>query len=428
MIRALLCLFTLLAFAPASGRAAPAAATEGGAVQAQAGLRALTHVRLWGSEGAWATDATVMWRDGIITYIGQAPPPATAVVQDATGRVLTPGFVETRSFIGTEEIDQEASTRDMDTGSAWAAPAFAPADGFNPASEHIPLCRQEGVTHAITGPEGHVLAGLAHWVQLGTPAEVDRAAAVALWGSVDKSAAAIAGGTRGHLWMRLRGLLEDVRFFDTHGPAWERNQVRTLALEPMHLRTLSQSLRDGIPWVLTANRATDIVQAVEFAQHEHIRLVISGGAEAWQVAPLLARAAVPVIYTPSQQQPSSFDCLGARPDGATLLHNAGVRVILSTNLSVMGMPWLRQQAGMAVAYGLPPQVAMAAITQTPAEVFKKDAEVGSLAKGKPATMVLWSSDPFEMWSTAQTLWIAGETSTQTTRQARLFKRYHRPTP
>ena len=159
----------------------------------------------------------------------------------------------------------------------------------------------------------------------------------------------------------------------------------------MHLRALSQSLRDGTPWVLTANRATDIVQAVDFAQRERIRLVISGGAEAWQVAPLLARASVPVIFTPGQQQPSTFDCLGARPDGATLLHEAGVRVILSTGLSVMGMPWLRQQAGIAVAHGLPPRVAMAAITHTPAEVFKKDGLVGSIAKGKPATMVLWSS-------------------------------------
>ena len=406
--------------------AAPAPASESNATTAPAGLRALAHVRLWTGDGREATDATVAWRDGVITYVGQAPPPPGAIVQDGSGKVLTPGFIETRSFIGTEEIDQEASTRDMDTGQAWAAPAFAPADGFNPASEHIPLCRQEGITHAITGPSGHVLAGLAHWVRLGLPASVARDAPAALWGSVDKSAAEHAGGTRGHLWMRLRGVLEDVRFFDMHAPAWERNQTRPLALDPMHLRAIGQSLRDGTPWVLTANRASDIAAAVAFAQGEHIRLVISGGAEAWQVAPLLAQADVPVILTPSQQQPSSFDCLGARPDGATLLHAAGVKVILSTGLSVMAMPWLRQQAGMAVAHGLAPQAALAAVTQTPALVFNRNEGLGTIGKGKPATMVLWSSDPFELWSVAENVWIAGESVNQTTRQQRLFKRYHRP--
>ena len=390
-------------------------------------LRALTHVRLWSGDGAEATDATVVWRRGVITYVGQGPPPPGALVQDGSGKVLTPGFIETRAFIGSEEVAQEGSTRDMDAGNAWAIPAFAPADGFNPASEHIPLSRQEGITHAITGPSGHVLAGLAHWVRLGVPATVERQAPAALWGSVDKGAATQAGGTRGHLWMRLRGLLEDVRFFDTHALAWERNQARALALEPLHLRALAQSLREGTPWVLTANRASDITQAVAFAQREHIRLVISGGAEAWQVAPLLASADVPVIFTPGEQQPSSFDCLGARPDGATLLHAAGVKVILSTGLSVMAMPWLRQQAGIAVAHGLDPQAAIAAITQVPASVFKKS-DLGSIAKGKPATMVLWSSDPLELWSHAETIWIDGEMPSQVTRQQRLFERYHRPAP
>ncbi len=407
--------------------AAPAPpALSSNEVLPKTGLRALTHVRLWAGDGREASDATVTWRDGVITYVGQGPPPPSAIVQDASGKVLTPGFFETRSFIGTEEIDQEPSSRDMDTGSAWAAPAFAPADGFNPASEHIPLCRQEGITDAITGPSGHVLAGVAHRVRLGMPASVTHGAPAALWGSVDKGAAEQAGGTRGHLWMRLRGLLEDVRFFDTHGPAWEHNQVRALTLEPWHLRALSQALRDHTPWVLTANRASDIAAAVAFAQREHIPLVISGGAEAWQVAPLLAQADVPVIFTPSQQQPSSFDCLGARPDGATLLHAAGVKVILSTGLSVMAMPWLRQQAGMAVAYGLAPQAAVAAITQVPTAVFNQGGGKGVIAKGEPATMVLWSADPFELWSTAEHVWVAGDAAAQKTRQQRLFERYHRP--
>lgn len=408
----LMSLCTVLAFA------------SGTATTAASGVCAITHVTLLAGDGSEATDATVLWRNGVITYIGQGEPPAGAEIINAAGKVLTPGFIESRSVLGLDEIGAESSTRDADAGTAWAMQAFTPADGFNPASVHIPPCRTGGITHAITGPTGHVLSGLAHWVTLAQQPTVDRQAAAALWGGVDKSATPHVGGSRGHLWLHLRQALEDAWFFASHGPAWERNQLRPLSLEAAHLRALWQTVQDGTPWVLTAHRASDISAAVTFAQREGISLVIAGGAQAWQVASMLAQAQVPVIVTPTQQQPHSFDALGARPDAAAMLHRAGVRVILSTDGSLMHMPWLRQQAGIAVAYGMERTAALDAITRHPATVFKKFDTIGSLAKGKQATMVLWSGDPFELSSVAERVWVAGEVPSRDSRQRRLFDRYH----
>src|SRR5690606_13619160 len=128
--------------------------------------------------------------------------------------------------------------------------------------------------------------------------------------------------------------------------------------------------------------------------------VISGGAEAWRVADELARANIPVVLNPLDNLPDDFDMLAARLDNAALLHEAGVRVVISSG-HIHNARKNRQVAGIAVAHGLPWDVALAAITSTPAEIFGVSAARGRIAVGQPADLVLWSGDPLELSSLAQ---------------------------
>ena len=84
---------------------------------------------------------------------------------------------------------------------------------------------------------------------------------------------------------------------------------------------------------------------------------------------------------------------------------------------------IRQEAGIAVAHGLDYQKALTAITRTPAEVFGKGKELGTLEKGKRASLVLWSGDPFELSTLADAIWIDGAAMDLTTRQTELARRY-----
>ena len=89
---------------------------------------------------------------------------------------------------------------------------------------------------------------------------------------------------------------------------------------------------------------------------------------------------------------------------------------------------LRQEAGIAISYGLPRAAALAALTTVPAKAFGLTKEVGTLKAGQAATFGLYSADPFELDSTLDGLWILGERQSLEDRQRALAKRYldHHP--
>ena len=62
--------------------------------------------------------------------------------------------------------------------------------------------------------------------------------------------------------------------------------------------------------------------------------------------------------------------------------------VISSGGTDNGTTRLRQEAGLAVAYGLPWRKALAAITLAPARVFGVDGELGSIAKGKRGDLLI----------------------------------------
>ena len=84
---------------------------------------------------------------------------------------------------------------------------------------------------------------------------------------------------------------------------------------------------------------------------------------------------------------------------------------------------MRQEAGNAVAYGLPWDEALRAITLGPAEAFGVADRLGSLGAGKSANVVVWSGDPFEFGSRAERVYIRGVLQTGKSRQDELAERY-----
>src|SRR3546814_17116826 len=93
---------------------------------------------------------------------------------------------------------------------------------------------------------------------------------------------------------------------------------------------------------------------------------------------------------------------------AARLHAAGVLVTLKTGSGVAHRAReLRYGAGNAVAWGLPHDAAVAAITINPARVFGIADRIGSLEPGRPADLVLWDGDPLEPLSQPQAVFVEG---------------------
>jgi imidazolonepropionase-like amidohydrolase len=222
--------------------------------------------------------------------------------------------------------------------------------------------------------------------------------------------------------MRLRQLFAEARLYSRHRAAIEVRRYRPMAASLLDLEALGPVLGGKVPLVVSAHRASDIEAAIAFAAEERIRLVISGGAEAWRVASVLARAGVGVLVDPEVNQPETYDTLGARPDNAALLHRAGVRVGFSAAGAAHDARSLRFSVGRSVAWGLPHSAALEGLTSAPARLFGLE-DRGTLRVGALANLVIWSGDPLELSTRVRHLVIHGREIPLVTRQTLLLQRY-----
>ena len=225
------------------------------------------------------------------------------------------------------------------------------------------------------------------------------------------------------MWLRLREILDDARYYLKNKGAYDKGQMRATTMSDMNMAAMALVLKREIPLVVKVHRASDILQTLAFAKEQNIRVVLNGASESWRVAEEIREADVSVILQPSIQAPFGFQALYARDDLATLLQAAGVDVIITAGIERdQNIRRLRQEAGIAVAHGLPWQSALSSITQRPAQLFGRT-DIGAVAVGKRGTVVLWSGDPLELSTRAEVVLIDGVEYSTNNRQRMLAKKY-----
>jgi imidazolonepropionase-like amidohydrolase len=383
--------------------------------------------------GAPIEGGTVLIRDGRIEAVGRnVAVPAGARRIDATGRQVTPGFIESGTAIGLVEVGAVAGSVDHTVAQTPVVreqirAAFNIADGINPHSTVIPVTRIAGITTAVSRPSGGLISGQGVVLDL-DGASLDQMlirSPIGMWGRIGEGAPGVLGGTRAATTMRLREALEDARAFARGREAFERGQAREYAASRLDLQALQLVLNRQIPLVLEAHRASDIIGAIRIAREYNLRLIVAGATEGWMVANDLAQANVPVVIRVLQNLPGSFERLGARFDNAALLRQAGVHVILTSG-DTHNARNLRQEAGNAVAHGLPHAEALRAITLYPAQLWGLR-DYGSLEPGKVANLVVWGGDPLEILTPVQHVFIRGREIPLRSRQTDLRDRYMQAT-
>ena len=361
--------------------------------------------------------ATILVANGRIEAVGlDLPAPFAYRRIDATGKIVTPGLIESYSHLGLREIGLEASTDDAALLEYPLGPAFDVSYALNPASTRLAISRMEGVTRALAFPVAGVdpLAGLAAAVRLGGGFLLEPKAA--LIGYLDAAATDLVGGSRAAALQRLSTAFADAARFS---PSRYRPGPGDYSRQDMAV--LKHFLNSGKPLVLAVDRAAEIRRAIDLAADYDLPLVVLGGAEAWKVRDALAAAAAAVVVRVHGNLPRSFDALGARLDNAALLHEAGVRVVF-TGAGTYSAASLRQMAGNAVAHGLPWHSALAGLTRRAAETWGME-DAGLIRPGAAADLVVWSGDPLEVTTWAEQVIIGGELMPMRSRQTRLYERY-----
>lgn len=384
----------------------------------------LVGAQLLVGDGTVVENATIEVRGPRIVRVtagaGAVPEGATRI--DLAGKIVTPGLVAADTSIGLVEIDLETSTRDDSKSIVDPVRAgYDAASALHADSVLLQVEAIDGVTTAAVTPQGGLFAGRIAWIDLvaGDHRRLVAAEGVGMRASLGQ----IVDGSRAATLQRMREVFDDAGFYRTRRGAYDRRQSRDLAAHRLDLEALVPVLDRRIPLVVSAHRASDLLALVELADDLKLDVVAIGGTQAWQVADELARAKVPVIVQPSQNLPGSYDMIGARLDNAALLAQAGVEVGIAVLGEAHNVRNVTQEAGIAIAHGLPREKAVSAITLNIARAYGMDAHYGSIAAGKVANLVVWDGDPFELSQRPSAVWIRGKPITMRSRQTDLRDRY-----
>jgi imidazolonepropionase-like amidohydrolase len=373
---------------------------------------------------------TVLIQDGKIRAVGRdVAVPAGARRIDATGKMVTPGFMDSLSRLGLVEVGAVEDSVDMRTQRDEITAAFNVADAVNPRSIVMATNRIEGLTRAVVAPAPgtSLIAGQGVVIHLGGTEDFLLRTPAAMFAVLNRN---FGGGSRAATLLRLREILHDAREYAKDRKAYQQGDLRELAVSRLDLEALQPVLRGELPLVVSVNRALDIQSVLRLAQEEKLKLILAGGGEAWKVADEIAAAKVPVLLVPLNNIPNSFDLLGATLENAARLHKAGVTFAFMS-VAAHEAYSIRQAAGNAVANGLPWDAALAALTAVPARLWGIADTYGTLEPGKDADVVVWTGDPLDVTSWATEVFIRGRQVPIMSRQLELRDRYKdvgSPTP
>ena len=375
-------------------------------------------------------NADVLVRNGRIAAVGRGLDAGGASVVEADGRPVTPALFGGINAIGIDEVPGESATTDgtlalgANAHEMTVRPEFDVTLAYNPDSLLVPVARVEGIGFTLlaagTGAGGSIIGGQGGVMRLdgGDQPTGPRL----LFVNLGSGAAHLTGGSRAAQWMLLDQLVDEARGrlpADSHAAL----------LTPAGRAVLRAHLDGRRPLVVAVHRAADIRQLLRWSRRQGVPVAIRGGGEAWRVAGELAAARVPVFVDPLDNLPGDFDRLHASLRNAALLREAGVEVgFAQAGDASHNARKMRQLAGNAVAHGLPWDDALAGLTRVPARTFGVDGELGAIAPGLRADLVLWDGDPLDVASLASRVWFDGRAIDMRSRQTELRDRYLRAEP
>lgn len=364
--------------------------------------------------------------DGRISAVGaNINAPRGARVIEAQGRFVTPGAFAAMSEVGLSEISGSGAPNDANVEGNLVSAAADAGRAFNPNVTAIPVTRIEGVTRAAIAPsaDGSVFDGRGALVSMsGAPDSVFRERAFMVV-ELGEAGAGRTGGSRAALWPAFEAALRDAREYPSRYRSGQGgavlNEIDAAALQPF-------AQGQGM-FLAHVESAADIRRLIRFKRdNPRLRFAIHGGAEAWQVADELARSNIPVIIDPLSNLPDRFERLSARLDNAVLLTQAGVKIAIAPAPGTVDAHQARlvlQLAGNAVANGLPWDVAFAAVSRGPAEIFGAS-NLGRLERNYLADVVIWDGDPLQVTSAPTAVFIEGVEQSLSSRQTQLRDRYN----
>ena len=362
-----------------------------------------------------ACKADILLADGKIAAIGtDLTAPADAVIFDADGLDVFPGFVDAHTHIGLDGYGIGYEGCDYNEMNDIWTPQLRAIDGINPRDPSLADARKAGVTCVCTGPgSANVLGGT--FLAMKTVGERvdnmivrDPVAMKCAFGENPKRCYRDkCDSTRMSTAAFLRGALMQARDYGARKQA-ANGDITKMPAYNQKLEALLPVLAREIPLKAHAHQANDIFTALRIAREFNLRLTLEHVTEGHLIVDELAKEKdVPMAVGPILTFASKFELQNKSWETPGVLANAGCHVSIITDNSVIPQQYLPLCAGMAVKAGMDPFDALKAITINPAEHIGVADRVGSLEVGKDADVVITNGCPFEVMTEVRAVFIDG---------------------
>jgi len=387
----------------------------------------ITHALVLDGKDHRLTDTDVLIRDGRIAALGRGlqAPPGGAVI-DASRRWVTPGIIDVHSHDGdfpapftADQLEHSdvSEVSDPNTANVWA--------------EHSVIVQDPSFSRALAGgvttlqilPGSSNLFGGRSVVLKNVPATTVQAmkfpgAAYGLKMACGENPDH-EYGDKGHFPSSRMGNVAGYREgwikadeYRRKWDAYERGEAKDPPNRDLKLDTLAAVLNGDIRVHMHCYRAEEMAYVLGVA-HEfgfHVT-AFHHAVEAYKISDLLAREGVCAVVWSDWwgYKKETFDAIR---ENAAYVDAAGGCVTMHSDSPVIGQH-LMLEAGKAMAAGrragldIAPEHAVAWVTLNAARVLGLDDRIGSLETGKNADLVIWSGDPFSVYTHADQVFIDG---------------------
>jgi imidazolonepropionase-like amidohydrolase len=436
----------------------PAAKRPAKAQAAQPAQPAAPPIAIRGGKVITVTHGTiengvVVMENGKITAVGTANSvtvPKNAKVVDATGMTVYPGLIDSFSHIGLTEISAVDMSNDLQESSDEIMPHMHVADAFHAETELIPVTRLNGITDAIVAPEtGNTLPGQMAFAQLDGRSSDDMLKIKDLAMQLNFSGeqrrnrggfqAAKFPATRMGLAAQLRQAFIDAQDYSTKWADYEKKQSGGEAKSAddkkdekksppsppkrdLKLEALVPYVQGKKPIMLCASEASDMKVALRLASEFNLKVILCDLEYSQKIFDDIAALKYPVIVGSIYDAPKSNERYDTQFSVPAELAKRGVKIAFASYDAHQSRN-LPYAAGYAVAFGLPYDEAIKALTINPAEIWGIADQYGSLDVGKVANVVIANGDPLDVKTDVKQVFIAGREIPMVSRQTQLRDAY-----
>jgi len=380
--------------------------------------------------GPTIPNGTILIQEGKIVGVGaNIPIPSNAKVVDARGLTAYPGMIDPHTAMGLQEIGSVQSTQDV-SELGEINPHLKASAAINPQSEHVAITRANGITTVGSLPRGGLISGqgavinLDGWVLKDALVKDSAVMVINYPRDVNLPANATERQRRDAedarkkridlLHQTLKNAQAFAKIVDVHAADADNNPA---------LRAMVPVINGQEPALFNVQTANEIKGALDLIDEFKLKAILSGCAEAWKVVNLLKARNVPVILGAVLESPGDDSYpYDANYATAAALVKAGVKIAFTSDStsSARDLPW---HAGMSVAFGLPKDEAVKAVTINAAQILGIDAQTGSISEGKFANIMLTDGDPLEHATKVKQLFIAGKPVELKSKHTELYEKF-----